>query len=90
MNSDDHDRDERNRALDLLAAAANAELALLRKERKAERRLADAFDSLARDRARLRNIQQRVERSSDAVAAAEARLREAQANRAAGPGRTQD
>ena len=90
MNADEHDQDQRERMLDLLSAGAAAELRLLRKERKAARRLADAMGTLARDEARLQSIQQRVKRRTDAVAAAEARLREAQANRAAGPACAQD
>ena len=90
MNVDNHDQDLRNRMLALLTAGADAELQLLKKERKAERRLADALDALAGDEARLQKVQQRMERSREAVAAAEASLREVQASRAAGPVRLQD
>jgi hypothetical protein len=48
------------------------------------------MDALAGDKARLRKTQQRIERSREAVAAAQARLREAQENRAAGPAGNQD
>ena len=90
MNAENHDQDPANRVLELLTTGAKAELELLRRERKAERRLADALDALASDKARLRKTQQRMERSREAVAAAQARLREAQASRAAGPAGSQD
>ena len=76
--------------LALLTTGAKAELELLRRERKAERRLADALDALAGDKARLRKTQQRIARSREAVATAQARLREAQESRAAGPAGNQD
>ena len=60
-------------------------VALLRTERKAEKRLAEAKAVLASDEARLLKAQQRLERSREAVAAAEATLREVQERRAAGP-----
>ena len=85
MSADNHDQDPQDRILDLLAAGAEDELRLLRKERKAERRLADALSVLASDKARLQKVQKRIERSRDVVAEAEARLREVQANRATGP-----
>ena len=90
MNAGNDDQDPRDRTLELLTAGAVAELRLLRKERKAERRLADALATLASDEVRLRKAQQRLERSRAAVAAAEATLREVQASRAAGPTRAQD
>ncbi len=85
-----HDVDLEHRTLDLLAAGAKAELQLLRAERKAEKRLAEAMASLASDEARLLRAQQRLERSRAAVDAAVATLREIQARRAAGPARDQD
>ena len=90
MNEVSHHQDPANQVLELLTTGASAELELLRRERKAERRLADALDTLASDKARLRKAQQRMERSREAVAAARASLREAQASRAAGPVRSQD
>ena len=90
MNAENHDQDPSHRMLELLATGAKAELELLKRERKAERRLADALDTLAGDKARLRKTQEQMERSREAVAAAQARLREAQARRAAGPSRSQD
>jgi hypothetical protein len=90
MNTENHDQDPANRVLELLATGARAELELLRRERKAERRLADALEALGGDKARLRKTQQRIERSREAVAAAQARLREAQESRAVGPAGRQD
>jgi hypothetical protein len=85
-----HDPDTQRRAGKLLAAGAEAELQLLKTERKAEKRLTDAMAALAIDEARLLRAQQRLERSRAAVAAAEAALREVQARRAAGPPPDQD
>jgi hypothetical protein len=90
MNAENLDQDPANRVRELLTTGAKAELELLRRERKAERRLADALEALASDKARLRKTKQRMERSREAVAAAQARLREAQASRAAGPAGSQD
>jgi hypothetical protein len=90
MNAQNQDGDPRDRILELLAAGSAAELQLLKNERKAERRLADALETLAKDKARLRKVQQRIERSREAVAAAEASLAEVQARRAAGPEQAQD
>ena len=73
------------RALDLLHIGAEAELRLLKKERKAERRLAEAIAALSEDERRLQRARQRVTASQAAVADAEIRLREAQTQRAAGP-----
>lgn len=73
------------RAIDLLAAGAEDELRLLKRERKAEQRLARARATLADDEQRLERARQRVDASEAAVAAAEAQLREAQRLRAAGP-----
>jgi hypothetical protein len=73
------------RAFDLLHTGAQAELRLLKKERKAERRLAAAIATLTADERRLQRAQQRVSASKAAVADAEIRLREAQTQRAAGP-----
>lgn len=90
MNPVIHDQDPHQRTLELLAAGALAELELLKKERKAERRLAAALVTLASDEARLRKAKQRLDRSREAVAAAEASLRAVQQNRAAGPVQAQD
>jgi len=84
------DPDKKSRMVKLLSAGAEAELRLLRSERKAEKRLADAMSSCASDEDRLLRAQQRLERSRDAVAAAEATLREIQARRADGPVPVQD
>jgi hypothetical protein len=85
-----HDPELQSRTVKLLASGVEAELQLLRSERKAEKRLAEAMASLASDEARLHRAQQRLERSRAAVAAAEATLREVQARRAAGPATGQD
>ena len=85
-----HDPETKNRMANLLTAGAEAELHLLRTERKAEKRLAEAMDTLAGGEARLLRAQQRLERSLESVAAAEAMLREAQERRAAGPIQYQD
>ena len=90
MTAQDADQDPQDRIGELLASAAEAELQLLRNERKAERRLAEALEILASDTARLLKTQERMERSREAVVAAQARLGEVQANRAAGPTRVQD
>ena len=74
----------------LLTAGAAAEQELLRSERKAEKRLADAMASLARDEARSRRAQERLERSRAAETAAREALREVQAQRADGPPWVQD
>jgi hypothetical protein len=85
-----HDPDTKTRMVKLLTAGAAAELRLLKMERKAEKRLTDAKAMLASDEARLLRAQQRLQRSHESVAAAEANLREVQERRAAGPTRTQD
>ena len=74
----------------LLTAAAAAEQELLRSERKAEKRLADAMATLARDDARTRGALERLECSRAAVSAAREALREVQAQRADGPPWVQD
>ena len=84
------DQNVQSRTAKILSAGAEAELQLLRTERKAEKRLAEAMASLASDEARLLRAQQRLEHSREAVAAAEASLREVQERRAAGPTRDQD
>lgn len=78
------------RAADLLKEGAEAELRLLKRERKAERRLAEARATLAEDEKRLERARKRVASSAAAVAKAETRLSEAQAARAAGPRPAQD
>ena len=90
MNAENLNQDPGNRARELLRSGAKAELELLRRERKAERRLAGALEALASDKARVRKTQERLERSREGVAAAQAKLREAQASRAAGPTGSQD
>jgi hypothetical protein len=85
-----HDPDKQTRTMKLLTAGAEAEMLLLKSERKAEKRLADAIASLASDEARLLRAQNRLERSRESVAAAEAALREVQARRADGPTQVQD
>jgi hypothetical protein len=85
-----YDPELQRRTMKLLTAGTEAELQLLRIERKAEKRLAEAMAALASDEARLLRAQQRLERSRAAVAAAEATLRDVQARRAAGPTRDQD
>jgi hypothetical protein len=90
MTTGTDDPDLKSRMAKLLTAGAEAELQLLRTERKAEKRLAEARAMLASDEARLLRAQQRLERSQESVAAAEASLREVQERRAAGPMRDQD
>jgi len=90
MTTSPHDPDKQSRTVKLLAAGAKAELDLLRSERKAENRLAEALASLANNETRLLRAQDRLERSRESVAAAEAALREVQARRAEGPTRIQD
>ena len=90
MATTSQDQNVQSRTAKILSAGAEAELQLLRTERKAEKRLAEAMASLASDQARLLRAQQRLEHSREAVAAAEASLREVQERRAAGPTRDQD
>ncbi|MDF2761558.1 MAG: hypothetical protein K0S83_292 [Thermomicrobiales bacterium] len=90
MATTSQDQNVQSRTAKILSAGAEAELQLLRTERKAEKRLAEAMASLASDEARLLRAQQRLEHSREAVAAAEASLREVQERRAAGPTRDQD
>lgn len=85
MSSNTSEVTANERALHLLHTGAEAELRLLRKERKAERRLAAAAATLSADERRLQRAQQRVSASKAAVADAETRLRDAQTQRAAGP-----
>ena len=90
MATDAHETDPGKTAYDLLLAGAEAELRLLKKERKAERRLAEAMAALADEERRLQQAQLRVAASLTVVAEAEGRLREARAQRAAGPTIDQD
>jgi hypothetical protein len=90
MATSPHDPDKQARMVKLLSAGAAAELNLLRSERKAENRLAEALASLASDEARLLRAKRRLERSRESVAVAEATLREVQARRADGPTQNQD
>ena len=69
----------------LFAERAEAERRLLRREQKAERRLAAERDSLAAEQAKLRKAEARVERRRAAVRDADAELARRQADRAAGP-----
>lgn len=85
-----HNPDSQTRMVDLLTVGTDAELRLLKDERKAEKRLAEAMASLTSDEARLLRARQRLERSQDAVVAAEAALRDAQLRRVAGPTRDHD
>jgi hypothetical protein len=75
---------------ELLRAGADAELRLLKQERKAEKRLTAALAAVAEDELRLQRAQQRLERSRAAVAEAQANLRDAQERRAAGSIASQD
>ena len=68
----------------LVEVGAAQERRLLKRERRAERELADLRADLARDLQRLERAKQRVEGRLAEVAAAEARLRARQAERAAG------
>jgi hypothetical protein len=90
MATSPHDPDKHSRTAKLLSSGAEAELHLLRSERKAEKRLAEALSSCANDEDRLLRAQRRLEHSREAVAAAEAALREVQARRADGPTLVQD
>ena len=90
MSTSAHDPDLKNRMENLLAAGVEAELRLLKSERKAEKRLAEATARLASDEARLLRAQQRLERSHESLAEAEAILRDAQRRRALGPSQGQD
>ena len=69
----------------LLTAGAAAEQELLRSERKAEKRLADAMASLARDEARSRRAQERLERSRGAGTPAPETLSEGEGDPAPRP-----
>ena len=90
MSAENVDQDSATRMQGLLTNGARAELKLLKRERKAERRLAEALTTLAEDSARLRQTQERMERSLEAVSAAQAKLRDAQESRAKGPAGSQD
>ena len=90
MATRDQDLDTQILTEKLLAAGAEAEQELLRSERKAEKHLADARASLAREEARVRRALERLERSRESAAAAGETLREVQARRAAGPRWGQD
>jgi hypothetical protein len=90
MATSHYDPDKQSRSAKLLAAGAAAELDLLKDERKAEKRLAEAMASLANDEARLLRAQHRLERSRESVTAAQVTLREVQARRADGPTPAQD
>ncbi len=72
-------------AAELIRTRTEAELALLRQERKAERKLANALKTLERDLERLRGVQAQVSVSQQLVEKAEESLRECQTRRAVGP-----
>ncbi len=76
MTTTSQDQNMQSRTAKLLSAGAEAELQLLRTERKAEKCLAEAMASLATDEAHVLRAQQRLERSRAAVAVAERTLRE--------------
>lgn len=84
MNEHSHETNIAARTYELLSAGAEAELRFLKQERKAEKWLASARESLAQDERRLLRAQQRLDRGRETVAAAEESLRDAQARRAAG------
>lgn len=90
MATSPHDPDKQSRTAKLLSAGAAAELDLLRSERKAENRLAEALAAVASDEARLLRAQHRLQRSRESLALAEVTLREVQARRADGPTHVQD
>jgi len=71
---------------ELIRESAAAELHLLMQERKAEAQLGKARSAMDKHQARLHRAQERFERGSRGVKAAEASLRDAQAKRATGPG----
>jgi hypothetical protein len=77
--------DLENRTNELVRLGAEAELSLLKQERKSEERLAAAQERLAQDELRLRKAEKRLERSREAVRVAAESLRECQARRAIGP-----
>ena len=85
MHEGNDDSKVERRARELLNAAADAERRLLRQERKAEKRLAEARAVLRDAEARLLRAQERVAEYRQAVLAAEAELRESQRRRAIGP-----
>lgn len=68
-----------------MRSASDGERRLLKRERRAERELAETLADLERERERLRRIQEKVDRRLAAVTEAEERLRSRQAARAAGP-----
>lgn len=74
-----------DRTRELLSAGTAAELRLLKQERRAEGRLAEALARLEVDQQRLARSAHRVERSRSAVDEAAAALQERQEQRAAGP-----
>jgi hypothetical protein len=79
------EHDAHRRANELLRSGTEAELQLLKRERKAERRLAEARAALAADQTRVARANKRMEKSLAAVAEAEAALRACQQQRALGP-----
>jgi hypothetical protein len=74
----------------LLRAGSAAEERLLKRERKAEKRLVAAFAARAADRARVQKAEQRLARSEANVIAAETALRQRHEDRALGPDADQD
>jgi hypothetical protein len=85
MTNRKRDEEPEGSSQELIQAGAESELRLLRLERKAEERLGHATATMEKDRARLDRAQERLERSRESVGAAAVALREAQAQRAAGP-----
>lgn len=85
MNHQKRDEELTSPGDELIREGASAELRLLRVERKAEARLGKAISAMEKDRVRLHKARARLERSRNGVKAAEATLRDAQANRASGP-----
>jgi hypothetical protein len=69
----------------LLRVGSAAEERLLKRERKAEKRLVAARAARAADRARVHKAEQRLARSEANVIAAETALRQRQEDRALGP-----
>jgi hypothetical protein len=80
-----HETEPGLRAGELLNAAAHAERRLLRQERKAEKRLAEAREALREAESRLLRARERVEHCRETVAVAEEELQESQRRRASGP-----
>ncbi len=85
MNKGNHHQGPASPGDEILRKGAEAELRLLRQERKAESRLRKAVSAMDKDRSRLDRAQSRLERSHKGVTAAEMALRDAQERRSSGP-----